>query len=70
MVRPRVLGKQVYMNAWKCDFIFFSPLMSLKLGNMRVTIGNQTHIELSACSVSDILYIFFICLFIKNSFHI
>lgn len=51
MLGPGVLGRQVHMKAWRCDFIFFRPLMSLKLGN--ITIKNQTHTALSACSVAD-----------------
>ena len=51
MAGPGVLGKQVHMKAWRCDFIFFSPLTSLNKGSTGVTIKNQTCIELSACSV-------------------
>lgn len=56
IVGPGVLGKQVHVKAWRCAFIFFSPLMSLKLGNMGVTIRSQTHIELSAHFLSDVIY--------------
>ena len=56
MVGLGVLGKQIHMKAWRSDFIFFGPLTSLNKGNLRVTIKNQTCIELSACSVPDTAY--------------
>lgn len=35
MIGPGVLGKWVHRKAWRCAFIFFSSLMSLKLVNYK-----------------------------------